>query len=141
GLVLAGLAGLLTAVSIAMMYLLQTLQLKSKHPGPAIFKLPSLEALDRVHFAALLWGSVFLSLGMLTGILWARDLQELNQVFTDRKVILSLVTCILYWAILLLRFSSLRRGQKIAIGTVHTFILLFFTVVCSHGFGRFPGGR
>src|SRR3989338_1402445 len=38
GLILSGLAGLLTAVSSAMMYLLQSAQLKSKHPGKTFFK-------------------------------------------------------------------------------------------------------
>lgn len=139
GLILCGLAGLLTAVSSAMMYLLQSAQLKSRHPGSTFFKLPSLDSLDRVHFVSLIWGTLLFSLGILSGILWARDLRELGRVFYDKKVILSLATCLMYWGILLLRFSSLRRGQKIAVGTVFIFILLFVTIVSSHDVSRFTG--
>ena len=139
GLILCGLAGLLTAVSSAMMYLLQSAQLKSKHPGSAFFKLPSLDSLDRVHFSSLVWGTLLFSLGILSGVLWARDLSELSQVFYDKKVILSLATCFMYWGILMLRFSSLRRGQKIAVGTVLVFVLLFVTIVSSHNLSRFSG--
>ncbi len=137
GLILSGLAGLLTAVSSAMMYLLQSAQLKSRHPGTFFFKLPSLDSLDRMHFVSLVWGILLFSLGILSGVLWARDLHELGQIFSDKKVALSLATCLLYWGILGLRFSKLRRGQKIAIGTVVVFVLLFVTIVSSHDVSRF----
>ncbi len=139
GLILSGLAGLLTAVSSAMMYLLQSSQLKSKHPGAMLFKLPSLDALDRMNFASLVWGTILFSFGILSGILWAHDLQRLGPVLQDKKVILSLATCFMYWCILLLRVSSLRRGHKIAVGTVFVFILLFVTIVSSHDVTRYTG--
>lgn len=132
GFVLTGLAGLLTAVSSAMMYLLQSTQLKSKHLGTIFFKLPSLDILDRIHFISLIWGIILFSLGILSGVFWAQNLQELGQIFRDPKVILSMVTCLAYFLILCLRFSAMRRGQKIAIGTVIVFILLFMTIVSSH---------
>ena len=140
GLILFGLAGLLTAVSSAMMYLLQSAQLKSKHPNNTFFKLPSLDLLDRVHFTSLVWGTLLFSLGLLTGVFWARDLRELGQVFYDRRVILSVAACLLYWGIVGLRYSSLRRGQKIAVGTVFVFILLFVSLVSSHNISHFSGG-
>ena len=139
GLILCGLAGLLTAVSSAMMYLLQSAQLKSRHPNSTFFKLPSLDSLDRLHFSSLVWGTVLFSLGLLSGIFWARDLRELSRAFYDKKVILSVAACLLYWGIVGLRFSSLRRGQKIAAGTVFVFILLFVSLVSSHDMSHFPG--
>ncbi len=140
GLLLPGLAGLLTSVSSAMLYLLQSAQLKSKHLQKAFFKLPSLDSLDRAHFSSLVWGTVLFSLGILSGILWAKDQMVLAQVLKDKKVILSFATCFMYWGILTLRVSSMRRGQKIAIGTVLVFILLFVTIVSSHEIGRLSGG-
>ena len=125
GLMLAGFAGLITAVSAALMYLIQSRQLKSKHIGNASFKLPPLETLDRVHFRALVWGVILFSLGILCGFFSARDRQELMEVLKDPKVDLSFAACAAYWVILGLRLSSLRRGQKIAGGTVLVFILLF----------------
>lgn len=139
GLILLGLAGLLTAVSSAVMYLIQRSQLKSKHPDEVFFKLPSLDALDRVNFISLVWGILFFSLGMVSGVLWAGDLNALTKAFYDKKVILSAVTCIMYWTILWLRASSLRRGHKIAVGTVFVFLLLFLTIVSTHDLSLFSG--
>ncbi len=139
GFILVGLGCLLTAVSSAAMYLLQSAQLKSHHPDSVFFKLPSLDSLDRAHFISLVWGTLLFSLGLLMGILWARDLRQLDRLFYDRKVIFSLVTCFMYWGILTLRLSSMRRGQKIAVGTVFVFLLLFITIVSSHQISGFAG--
>ncbi len=127
-----GLAGLATAVSSAAMYLLQSAQLKSKHPGEAFLKLPSLDRLDRIHFRALVAGVLLFSFGILSGLFSARGLVELKQVLRDPKVILSFVTCLFYWVVLSLRLSTMRRGQKIAIGTLLTFALLIGTLVSSY---------
>lgn len=140
GLVLGGLAGLLTAVSSAMMYLLQSAQLKSHHPGSVFFKMPSLDSLDRAHFIALVWGTLLFSLGILSGLLWAKDLQRLDTILHDKKVIFSVATCVMYWGILTMRFSAMRRGQKIAVGTVFIFVLLYITIVSSHDVTRWTEG-
>jgi ABC-type uncharacterized transport system permease subunit len=140
GLILGGLAGLLTAVSSAMMYLLQSAQLKSHRPGEAFFRMPSLDSLDRMHFTSLVWGTLLFSLGILSGILWARDMQTLGVVFGEKKVVFSLATCLMYWGILAMRFSPMRRGQKIAVGTVFVFVMLFAAIVSAHDMSRWPAG-
>ncbi len=124
GFMLVGLAGLVIAMSSAVMYLLQSAQLKSKNLGKVFLHLPSLDTLDRIHFRALVAGVVFFSFGILWGIFRAQGLKELATILRDPKVVLSCVTCVLYWFILSLRLSSLRRGQKIALGTVIVFVLL-----------------
>lgn len=135
-LILSGFAGLIIAVSGAVMYLLQSAQLKSKHLGRIFLKLPSLNALDRLHFSALSWGVILFSLGILSGILWAKDMKELGEVLKDPKVVLSFLTCLLYWVVLSFRLSALRRGQKIAVGTVLVFALLFVTFFAPSGFHK-----
>jgi ABC-type uncharacterized transport system permease subunit len=87
-----------------------------------------------------LGNSLSFKVGILSGILWAKDRMELAQMLQDKKVILSLATCFMYWGILALRVSAMRRGQKIAIGTVLVFVLLFVTIVSSHDISRFSGG-
>lgn len=129
--ILSGLVGLAIAVSTAVMYLLESSQLKSKHLGNVFLKFPSLDTLDRLHFGALSVGVILFSLGILSGILWARDLRELDQVFKDPKVILSFLTCLMYWLVLSFRLSALRRGQKIAAGTILIFFLVFITLLSS----------
>ena len=132
GFILTGLAGLLTAGSSAVMYLLQSSQLKSKHLGNIFLKLPSLDTLDRIHFRSLVWGVVLFSLGILSGLFWAENLKELGQLSQDPKVLLSFLTCAMYWVILSLRLSALRRGHKIVVGTVFIFALLVLTLVSSY---------
>lgn len=130
--ILAGFSSLIISVSSAMMYLLQSSQLKSKHLGKIFLKLPSLNTLDQLHFTSLAWGVVLFSIGMLTGLLWAKTSRELHEVLKDPTVRLSFLTCSMYWIILSFRFSALRRGQKIAAGTVLVFGLLFLTLLSSN---------
>ncbi len=131
-LILAGFSGLIIAVSSALMYLLQSSQLKSKHLGKIFFKLPSLNTLDRLHFIFLAWGVILFSLGILMGFLWAKNANQVRQILKDPTVILSFLTSFMYWVILSFRLSALRRGQKIAIGTLLVFVLLFLTLLTSN---------
>ncbi len=130
--IIAGFVGFFTALSSALMYLMQSRQLKSKHPGRFLVKLPALDTLDKVHFRSLVWGSILFSLGILSGLFWATHLQKLGPLVSDPTVILSVVTCVLYWIIIGLRLSSLRRGQRIVAGTLVVFVLLFATMMTSH---------
>ena len=140
GLILAGFACLLTAASSALMYLVQSRQLKSKHPGRSSLKLPSLDTLDRLHFGSLVWGVVLFSLGILTGLFEVKSIGGVRDLLADPRVILSFLTCGMYWLILGFRLSSLRRGQKIAASTLAIFALLILTWVssyaCPRGFHR-----
>lgn len=132
GFMTGGFAALAVAAATALMYLLQSSQLKSKHLGKAFLKLPSLSALDQLHFRSLCLGVIFFSAGILTGVFWASDLKELPQLAKDPKVLLSFFTAFLYWVILAFRLSSLRRGQKIAFGTVLVLAFLLVTLMSSH---------
>ena len=138
-LILSGVSGFMIAVASAFLYLFQSSQLKSKHPARIFLKLPSLSALDQLHFTALSWGVILFSLGIISGVFWAKEIQELSQVFKDPKVILSFFTCFMYWVVLATRLSNLKRGQKIAIGTLVVFVLLFSTLASSH-YGSFHRG-
>jgi ABC-type transport system involved in cytochrome c biogenesis permease subunit len=141
GLVLAGLAGLLGAVLSAALYLWQSSQLKSKHPGASFMRLPSLDALDRAHVRSLIAGVVLFTFGLLAGLVWAGDLRALGGLWRDPRAILSLITCLLFWAIVSLRLSTLRRGQKIAASTLIVFLLLSLTIASSYVVpGAFHGG-
>ncbi len=130
-LLVTGLMCLLMAVISALLYLLQSAQIKSKHLGKIFLKLPSLDALDRLHFYYLSAGVIFFTLGLVSGIFWARDLKESAQILKDPMAILSFITCVIYWVILSLRVSTLSRGQKIAAGTVFAFFLLVVTLMSS----------
>jgi ABC-type uncharacterized transport system permease subunit len=131
GLIAAGFAGFILAFAGAAMYLLQSKQLKSKNLGRVFLRLPSLDTLDRLHFTALAWGAVLFTLGILCGLVWAHERQAVADVLKDPKTPLSFLTGLFYWGILAFRLSALRRGQKIAIGTLVVFALLFVTLMSS----------
>lgn len=128
-----GLASFVIAALAAIVYLFQSAQLKSKHPGSLFLKLPSLDLLDRLHFASLIIGVILFSLGILTGLFSAKDPTALKLVLRDPKVMLSLAACLLYWVILGFRFFSMGRGQKIAVSTVLACMLLFALAAAMHG--------
>ena len=131
-LIASGFIAFMISVLSAAIYLLQSAQLKSKQFGKNFLRLPSLESLDRIHFKSLSWGVALFSLGILSGIFWARDIKELPALFRDPKVILSFLTCVMYWVVLSVRLSALRRGQKIAVGTSVIFVLLIITFMTRH---------
>ena len=137
GFLCVALSGLVMAVLSALLYLWQSYQLKSKHPDRTFFKLPALDTLEKIHFRALAAGVVFFSLGILSGFFWAKETKELPEALKDPMVALSFLTCILYWVILSVRLSALRRGQKIAASTVFVFVLLFVILMSTF---YFPSG-
>lgn len=132
GFLLAGLASLIVSVSAALMYLWQSAQLKSRRPGQPFVMLPPLANLDRVHFRSLLWGVVLFSLGIAAGVGWAKDRHVLSAVWHDPKALLSLAGCLLCWVVVSIRLSAMRRGQKIAIGTLVAGIILLLAIGSVH---------
>ena len=142
GFLTAGSVAFAISVGAAILYLTQSSRLKSKHPGKLFLKLPPLETLDSVHFRTLMAGVILFTLGILSGLFWATDLRQLSNIVRDPKVWLSFLTCAIYWVIVSLRASALRRGQKIALGTLLAFGLLFATFMSSYYLpSYFHGGR
>ena len=123
-LIFGGFAAFAASVASAGMYLSQSRQLKSKRLGKYFSRLPSLDRLDRIHFRFLSAGVILLSLGILSGLFWARDMRRFGELLKDPRAILSFLTCLMYWAVLTVRASALRRGQKIATSTILIFLLL-----------------
>jgi ABC-type uncharacterized transport system permease subunit len=129
GFFLAGIAGLFISVLSAFLYLLQSARLKSKSIDGKLFSFPSLDTLDRWHFRSLSWGALFFTIGILSGVLWAKKLNQLTDALKEPMVLLSFLTCFFYWVIFTFRASKIRRGKKIALGTLFIFILLVLTLV------------
>lgn len=132
GLIWAAVGAMVLAALSAGVYLVQSSQLKSKHPGKIFLTLPSLDRLDRTHIQALTTGFLLFLAGILSGLLWAERKESLREVLKDPRVILSFLTCALYGVVLAFRASALSRGQKIAAGTVLIFFLLLATLFISH---------
>jgi len=108
------------------MYLLQEREIKGKRFGIFYSRLPSLESLDHLNNHCLTAGFSLLTLGIITGSLWAH--QAFGAYWQwDPKETWSLVTWLIYAAILHQRFTAGWRRRRAAIMAVIGFAVVLFT--------------
>jgi cytochrome c-type biogenesis protein CcsB len=116
------------AFAVSLVYLVQEHLLKERRSGWLIRRLPSLEQLDRLNFQCLAWGFPLLSMGILTGGVWALHATgrfwswELREVF-------SLMTWLIYAGLLQFRLTAGLRGRRAAALTILGFSLVVLSFV------------
>jgi cytochrome c-type biogenesis protein CcsB len=114
------------AFASGLMYLLQERQIKQKRLGGVYKRLPSLETLDSINHYALVWGFPFLTVGMVTGAVYAQ--QALGSYWRwDPKEVWSLITWLFYAVLLHERLTVGWRGRRAAVMSIVCFALLLFT--------------
>jgi ABC-type uncharacterized transport system permease subunit len=128
---LSGIALFTLAFAAAVAYLLQERHLKSKHLD-RIDRLPPFDALDRAEHRFLVAGFPLLTIGILTGTIWAREIQAGGAGELTRAA-LSYAAWSLIGGVLLLRASAGWRGRRAALGTILGFgltmlVLMFYLV-------------
>ena len=126
-LVLVGLAALVLNFGGALMYLLVERQLKTKRPGTAYYRLPPLEALDRLTIATLTVAFPFLTVGLALGALSARGAWG-SVVTFDPLALFSLVMWVIYAATLLGRVLGHWRGRRAAYFSIAGFCAMLITL-------------
>jgi len=110
----------------AIMYLLQERQIKTKKPGFFYRRLPSLTILDSMNYYCLMVGFPLLTLGMMTGSIYAQI--ALGTYWRwDPKEVWSLITWLLYAALLHERLTVGWRGKRAAIMSIVCFLVLLFS--------------
>jgi len=110
------------AFSTSLVYLVQERQLKGKKGHSFFRRLPSLETLDNLNYRILSWGFALLTLGILSGAVWAEYAWGHFWIWEPRPV-LSLLTWILY--ALLLHYRTVGwRGRRAAALTIVCFAVL-----------------
>ena len=110
------------AFSASLVYLLQERQLKGKKGHVLFRRLPSLETLDTLNYRVLAWGFALLTLGILTGAVWAEYVWGTVWVWEPRPV-LSLVTWVMYALLLHYRMTGW-HGRRAAALTIACFVVL-----------------
>lgn len=124
--ILLGYTGLFMTFVAAIMYLIQEKELKSKNPKAFYYRLPSLEVCDELYIRSLVFGLPFLSVGILTGFVWAsrawRGPWEL-----DPKILASLVTWLIYLILFSIRLSGSWRGRRAAYMAIFGFAAMMVT--------------
>jgi cytochrome c-type biogenesis protein CcsB len=115
--------------SIAIVYLIQARQIRLKHVGRLFSQLPSLDVLDRMGFRSVAVGFPILTLGMITGGIWASKAwtpQSPGWHF-DPKILGTVVIWLLYAGYLGARGIIGWRGRKAALLSVGAFGMVLFT--------------
>jgi cytochrome c-type biogenesis protein CcsB len=110
-----------------LMYLLQERELKSKKFGYFFSRFPSLDSLDQLNNHCITAGFIFLTLGIVTGSVWARQAWG-TYWHWDPKETWSLITWFLYLIQLHQRLTVGWRGKRAAVMAIVGFAAVVFTL-------------
>jgi cytochrome c-type biogenesis protein CcsB len=110
----------------AVLYLVQERQLKRHRVGGIYQRLPSLDLLDRINYRSLTIGFPLLTLGIITGAVWAEYAWGAYWQW-DPKETWSLITWFIYAALVHARFNVGWRGRKAAYLSIAGFLAVLFT--------------
>ncbi len=113
-LVLLGYAGLAMTAIASLFYLVRERQLKTKSVSRLFDRLPPLGTLDNLITAAMGFGFVFITLGVIVGSTWA-FIEYGTRWIAQAKIAISLITWVFYLAMIFLRMTAGWRGRKAAL--------------------------
>jgi ABC-type uncharacterized transport system permease subunit len=117
---LLGVALFTLAFATAVAYLVQERHLKRKDLHGIFERLPPLDALDRAEHRFLVAGFPLLTIGVLTGTLWAREV-EAGGAAEIARAAFAYASWALFGGVLLLRAAAGWRGRRAAYGTIAGF--------------------
>ncbi|MCX8109871.1 MAG: c-type cytochrome biogenesis protein CcsB [Syntrophorhabdaceae bacterium] len=122
----AGNAVFLVSFFISIFYLILEHSIKRKRISSLSKRLPSLEALDTINYRCMSYGFPFLTIGIITGSLWA-GVAWGSYWSWDPKETWSLITWIFYAILLHNRLAIGWRGKKTAYMMIIGFFSILFT--------------
>jgi cytochrome c-type biogenesis protein CcsB len=132
----AGNAVFLAGFLVSIVYLILERGIKRKRSSNFAGRFPSLETLDRINYKCMSYGFPALTLGIVTGSLWA-DLAWGSYWSWDPKETWSLITWIVYAILIHNRLVIGWRGRKTAYLMIVGFASVLFTFI---GVNLFIGG-
>jgi ABC-type transport system involved in cytochrome c biogenesis permease subunit len=140
GLIFSGIGGFGLSGMVGIFYLWARDRLKKKQFDD-LQSMPSLEVLDRIQFRAMLFGFVFLTLGIGAGGAWAAASLDESWSF-DGKVLFTLLIWFWYGLALQVRLVLGRRGRWTALfsivgfaGLMSSLVGVNFLISGWHGYG------
>lgn len=110
-----------------LMYLLLDRELKNKKLGYFFARMPSLDSLDQLNSHCVTTGFVFLTMGIVTGSLWARQAWGTYWQW-DPKETWSLITWFVYLVLIHQRLTVGWRGKRAAVMAIVGFASVIFTL-------------
>jgi cytochrome c-type biogenesis protein CcsB len=121
-----GNAAFALACGLGMLYLLQEHAIKRKTRGFFFSRLPSLDLLDKTGYACIVVGFTMISIGLITGVVYAKAVWGRFWGW-DPKEVWSVITWLLYAALLHARLTVGWRGKRAAVMAIIGFAVLLFT--------------
>lgn len=133
-LVILGYVAFFIAFSAAVLYLIQERELKLKR----VFynRLPSLEVCDDLAYRSLAVGFPLMTLGILSGALWAQQVWG-GAWMSDPKILLAFLTWLIYLLLINYRLIAGWRGKKAAYLAIVGFVGVLVTFSFSEGLHTF----
>ena len=124
--IFVGEAAFALACGAGLLYILQERAIKTKHHGFFFKRLPALELLDNTGYACIVVGFSLLTLGLITGFVYAKSIWGSFWSW-DPKEVWSGIAWLIYAALLHGRLALGWRGRKAAIMSIIGFGVLLFT--------------
>lgn len=135
---LASYAAFAIAFASGVVYLVSQRMLKRHGSPPALGLMPPLETTARINVRAIAAGVVLLTIGLLVGYFYARELYPGQRVWRlDPKVFLTTSTVAVYAAILGLSRRPRFKGRRTALASVGGFALVLATFWANVFWSRF----
>jgi ABC-type transport system involved in cytochrome c biogenesis permease subunit len=134
---------------LGLTYMLQFKEIKAKHLGYLYTRLPSLQTLDMMNWRAVAVGWLFLTVGVVVGVVWAQQARAVAPLdpniqamaLGDPKILLALLTWAVYSFAMVARrtmgWSGRRAAWLSAVGftiVLLNFLPLNYFVTTSHTF-------
>jgi ABC-type uncharacterized transport system permease subunit len=116
-----GVVAFALAFGVALAYLLQERQLRRKQLGGIFQRLPPLDVLDTLGFRLVTIGFPLLTLGVVSGALWAVRIDPDAPSISPTQMF-GLVAWVMFAGVLLLRVAAGWRGRRAAYGTMLGFL-------------------
>jgi ABC-type transport system involved in cytochrome c biogenesis permease subunit len=124
-------AAFLVTFITGLLFLIQERQIKRKRLGALFHRLPPLETMDRINFAAITAGFLLLTLGTLAGFVAVKSRVGrwwINDPKQHLTVVLWLAYALLWW----LRSRAALRGHWVALLSIAGFLLALISLLGVH---------
>lgn len=119
---------LVAAVLASLMYLILEYQLKNKKFGPVFHRFPPLDAIGKINDTSLIVGFYLFTVGATLGFLWLVE-DNLTLELSSPKIIFSVLTWILYGALIYLKRNKPLSPHRSAQWTIIGFVLILASYV------------
>jgi len=123
-----GIVAFSIAFALSVAYVIQERLLRTKQVGGLFQRLPALDVLDSLGFRMVLLGFPLLTIGLVTGTVWAVRLHPHESPISPAQGF-GLLAWLIFAGVLLLRVAAGWRGRRAAIGVMVGFALSLVVLV------------